>query len=163
MVLLENFEAFFPEMLYLLSIILSWRANVAYCDFIYDQTHNECFCNNLEKLEHNSALAITGAIKGTSKLKIYDELGLESLKVRRWMHRLCVLYKIKTQGHPEYLYKLIPTKIPSYNTNNSDHIETYYCRTDIFKHSFYIQLSNGTDWTTPYVIQNHTIFSRIHY
>ena len=30
-------------------------------------------------------------------------------------------------------------------------------------HSFLIQLSNATDWTTPYVIQYPTIFLRIHY
>ena len=59
--------------------------------------NNESFCNNLEKVQYNAALAITGAIKGTSKLKIYDELGLESLKFRRWVCLLCVFsYKIKT-------------------------------------------------------------------
>ena len=26
------------------------RPNIDYCDFIYDQPHNESFCNNLEKL-----------------------------------------------------------------------------------------------------------------
>ena len=31
------------------------------------------FFNNLEKLQYNAALAITNTIKGTSKLKIYDE------------------------------------------------------------------------------------------
>ena len=80
------------------------RPNIDYCEFIYDQPHNESFCNNLEKLQYNAALAITDAIKGASKLKIYEELGFESLKFRRWMRRLCGFYKIKTRGHPEYLY-----------------------------------------------------------
>ena len=80
------------------------RPNIDYCEFIYDQPHNESFCNNLEKLQYNAALAIIDAIKGTSKLKIYEELGFESLKFRRWMRRLCGFYKIKTRGHPEYLY-----------------------------------------------------------
>ena len=110
------------------------RPNVDYCYFIYDQPYNESSSNNLEKLQYNAALAITGALKGTSKLKIYEKLGLESLKFRRCMRCLCVLYKIKTRDHPEYLYKLIPTESSSYNTGNSDHIETYYCRTDIFKY-----------------------------
>ena len=47
--------------------------NFDYCDFIYDLPHNERFFNNLEKLQYNAALAITDTIKGTSKLKIYDE------------------------------------------------------------------------------------------
>ena len=43
------------------------RPNVDYCNFIYDQSHNESFCNNLEKLQYNAVLAITGAIKRTSE------------------------------------------------------------------------------------------------
>ena len=53
------------------------------------------------------------------------------------MRRLCVFYKMKTRGHPEYLYKLISAKSSSYNTRNSNHIETCYCRTDVFKYSFF--------------------------
>ena len=35
------------------------RPNIDYCDFIYDQPHNESFCNNLEKVQcNNAALAI---------------------------------------------------------------------------------------------------------
>ena len=32
---------------------------------------------------------------------------------------------------------MIPAKSSSYNKRNSDHIETYYCRTYIFKYSFF--------------------------
>ena len=63
----------------------------------------ENFYNNLEKIQYNTALAIIGPIKGKCKLKIYEVLGLESLKFRRWMHHLCVFYKIKTRDQPEYL------------------------------------------------------------
>ena len=42
--------------------------------------------NKLESVQYNAALAITGAIKGTSKERLYEELGLESLSNRR-----CVL------------------------------------------------------------------------
>ena len=66
------------------------RPIVDYCDFIYDKPHNGSFCNNLEKLQHNDALSITGAIKGASMLKFYEELGLESLKFRGWMHHLYI-------------------------------------------------------------------------
>ena len=37
-----------------------------------------------------------GAIRGTSQTKLYNEFGLESLKFRRRMRRLCIFYKIKT-------------------------------------------------------------------
>ena len=40
---------------------------------------------------------------------IHIELGLGSLKIRRWFRQLSVFYKIKTTQIPKYLYKLPPT------------------------------------------------------
>ena len=54
------------------------------------------FQKKLESIHYNSihsALAITGAIRGTSREKIYSELGLESLQDRRWYRKLCAFYK----------------------------------------------------------------------
>ena len=39
----------------------------------------------IERVQYNAALAITGAIKGTSQQKIYNELRFESLHFRRWL------------------------------------------------------------------------------
>ena len=61
------------------------RPHLDYSDIIYNQPNNESFCNLIERVQYNSALAITSAIKGTSQLKIYNELGIESLKFRRWI------------------------------------------------------------------------------
>ena len=65
------------------------RPHIDYGGIIYDQPNNDSFCNMIERVQYNAALAITGAIKGTSQLKTYKELGLESLKFRRWFRRLC--------------------------------------------------------------------------
>ena len=35
-------------------------------------------------MQYNAAIAITGAIRGTSSEKLYQELGLESLRLRRY-------------------------------------------------------------------------------
>ena len=59
------------------------RAYLDYCDVIYEQPDNESFCSKIEQIQYNAALAITGAIRGTSQTKLYNELGLESLKSRR--------------------------------------------------------------------------------
>ena len=37
------------------------------------------FSNKIEAVQYNAALAITNAIKGTSRTKLYKELGIESL------------------------------------------------------------------------------------
>ena len=54
----------------------SIRPHLDYCDIIYEQPNNESFCTKIERIQHNAALAITGAIKGTSQIKLYKELGL---------------------------------------------------------------------------------------
>ena len=59
---------------------------------LYDQPNNKSFSQKIETVQYNAALAITGAIKGTSQIKVYYELGLESLEFRRWFRKLFVLY-----------------------------------------------------------------------
>ena len=70
------------------------RPLVDYGDIIYDQPQNESFCEKIESVQYRVALAITGAIQGTSHDKLYHELGLESLKSRRWYKRLRCMFKI---------------------------------------------------------------------
>ena len=59
------------------------RPHIDYGDIIYDQPNNDSFCDMIERVQYNAALAITSAIKGTSQLKLYKELGFKSLKFRR--------------------------------------------------------------------------------
>ena len=111
------------------------RPHIDYSDITYDQPNNDSFSKMIERVQYNAALAITGAIKGTSQLKIYKELGFESLKFRRWFRCLCFFYKLRSTQTPKYLYNLIPLGNCIYNTCNQDQIDTYYCRTDLFKYS----------------------------
>ena len=43
-------------------------------------------------MSDNTCLVITGAIRGTSKEKLYQELGLESLQLRRWYRKLGMFF-----------------------------------------------------------------------
>ena len=56
------------------------RPLLHYEDIIYDQPHNEPVCEKRDSVQCKVALAITGAIQGTSREKIYQELRLESLR-----------------------------------------------------------------------------------
>ena len=60
------------------------RTHLDCCDIIYDQPNNEGYSTKMEHIQYNVALVLTGAIKGRSQTKLYKELGLESLKFRRW-------------------------------------------------------------------------------
>ena len=52
-----------------------------YEDVLYDQTFNSSFHSRLESLQNNACLTIAGAIRGTLKEKLYQELGLEFLRL----------------------------------------------------------------------------------
>ena len=73
---------------------------------IYDQPSNASFTKKIESVQYNPALAITGAVKGSSREKLYQELGLEYLYHRRWARRLCLLYKW-SNGQPSYISDLL--------------------------------------------------------
>ena len=50
---------------------------------------------------------------------------------------MCTFFTIKIHSKHEYLLNKIPSSQIHYNTRNTDQVETYYCRTDIFKNSFF--------------------------
>ena len=76
------------------------RLHLDYGGAVFDQPSNDAFSKKLETVQYNAALAITGAIKGTSREKLYQELGLEYLQQRRWMRRLCLFYKVVSTKLP---------------------------------------------------------------
>ena len=78
-----------------------------YGDVVYDQPSNNAFSNKLEIVQYNTALAITRAIKGTSREKLDQELGSEYVQQRRWMRRLCLFYKVISTKLPAYIYDII--------------------------------------------------------
>ena len=83
------------------------RPHLDYADVIFDKPSNATFSNRIESAQYNAALAITGTIRGTSKEKLYQELGFEIMKERRWFRRLCSFYKTLNNQTPAYLYSLL--------------------------------------------------------
>ena len=118
------------------------RPHLDYGDIVYDKPDNGKFINKIEKAQYDAALAITGAIRGTSWEKLYAELGIESLKFRRWFRKLTCFYKIQSKGLSKYLPQLIPTNNRSYTLRKPLNIPHYYCRTDTFKNSLFPNVIN---------------------
>ena len=88
----------------LLTIYKSFvRPHLDYGDIVYDQLNNQSFCNKVEVFQYDAALAIANAIKGTSRMKLCKELGIESLIFCQWFRHICTFYKVKTQCAPKYL------------------------------------------------------------
>ena len=59
------------------------RPHLDYGDVIYDHPSNELFSDKMEQLQYKACLAIAGAIEGTLRECLYNELGLESFSSRR--------------------------------------------------------------------------------
>ena len=92
--LLRIFQNILPRSALLTIYKCFLRTHLDYVDIIYDQTFNNSSHQNIESLQYNAALAITDAIRGTSREKIYQELGLESLQQRHWYRKLCLFFKV---------------------------------------------------------------------
>ena len=110
----------------LLTIFKSFvRPHLDYGDVIYDQGYNNTFHQKMEPIQYNAALAITGAIRGSSREKLYQELGLESLQQRRWYRKLCYFFKLTKNTSPKYLFNNIPTVRSTYRTKSIDNIPQF--------------------------------------
>ncbi len=107
------------------------------CEF----THKNILPNLMEKVEavqYSAALAVTGAWRGTSREKLYSELGWESLSDRRWSRRLTLFYKIINNLTPSYTKEPIPPlRQPQYSFRNHDFVGRIRARTEKFESSFY--------------------------
>ena len=113
------------------------RPHLDYGDIIFDQAFNDSFHSKMESIQYKACLAITGAIQGSSKEKLYNELGLESLQSRRWMHKLCHFYKIVRNQAPSYLTDIVPSQNRSYTLRNSHNVPLMVTNHQFFKNSFF--------------------------
>ena len=135
--LYENFKKNLPRPP-LITIYKSFiRSHLDYGHIIYDEGYNVSFHQKIESIQYNAALAITGAIRGTSKEKLYHELGFESLVSRRWHRKLCCFYKVFKTQSPRYLFEVIPTAKRAYITRNNDKLPHFKVKHNYFKNSFF--------------------------
>ena len=88
-----------------------------------------------DSIQYNPALAITRAIRRTSKEKLYQKLGFEFLQSTRWLQKLSLFYKIIKSESPSYLYYL--KAITSYSTTNSENLPPIRTNHSFFKNTFF--------------------------
>ena len=98
------------------------RPHLDYGDVPYDQAFNNSFHAKMESIQYNACLAITGAIRCTSREKIYQELDLESLQLRRCYKKLCLFYKAFKNEHPKYLFHFISVRCTPYATRTESNV-----------------------------------------
>ena len=62
----------------------------------------------LEQIQHSAALAVTRARRGTSRQRLFEELGWETLYQRCWYRRMCHVFSLTKTKSPGYLFLEIP-------------------------------------------------------
>ena len=61
------------------------RPHLDYAHVIFDKPSDATFSDRIESVQYNAALAITRAIKDTSKEKLYQVLPFETMMERKWL------------------------------------------------------------------------------
>ena len=124
------------------------RPHLDYGDAAYDYPGNASFAQKRESVQYNACLAITGCFRGTSRDKLYSELGLESLANRRFYRKLIAFYKIVNKKPPHCLINYLPTQdLASINLSKGPAIYPLDARTKRYRNSFFLTVfHNETFW-----------------
>ena len=92
----------------------------------------------LESVQYSVALVVTRTWRGTSREKLYMELGWEWLNLRKWRRRLTLFYEFINDSTPAYTMNPIPPFQQSqYYLRNQDIVGRIGPRTEKFQSSFY--------------------------
>ena len=114
------------------------RPHLDYRDVVYDYPGNVSFVQKLESAHVMPPLAITSCFWGTSREKLYSELGLENLTKRRFYRRLIAFYKIVKKKVPQYLINYLPTQDLAFiNFGKRPAIYPVDARTERYCNSFF--------------------------
>ena len=76
--LLRTFQPVLPRSSFFTIYKAFIRNHFDYADVIHDQSYKSSFHKKLESIRNNATLAPTGAVRGSSSEKLYQELGLKS-------------------------------------------------------------------------------------
>ena len=123
------------------------RSHLDYCDIIYHIPFHQnqaplgvtlnSVMENVERIQYQSALAITGAWHGSNRAKLYDELGWESLSDRRMGRRILQIHKIFNNKTPSYLNdKLPPNCRALFSGNTRNTFRQIICKSNRYMNSF---------------------------
>ena len=89
---------------------------------LYDQAFSNSFQEKLDSIQYNVCLPLTGAVRGTTKEKFYQEMGLESLRDRRWWRKFYLFYKVLENENSKYFFSLGTIRRSFYSTQNIHNI-----------------------------------------
>ena len=114
------------------------RPKLEYASILFDSC-SKILSDKLESVQRQAALTCSGAYRRTKHVSLLDEMGWESLEVRRRVQKLILFYKCTRGLVPQYLCSLLTQRIGDtshYNLRNQDDYRELPFRTVRFKKSF---------------------------
>ena len=92
-----------------MSYKMSVRPHLEYGDVIFHNQRKDLM-DLIERVQNKAARIVPGCWQGTSRERLYEELGWELLSDRRLARRLTIFYKINNGLAPPYLSNHIPQR-----------------------------------------------------
>ena len=120
------------------------RPLMEYADVLWDGC-TESESDLPEHVQYEAAKIVTGAMKGTSRHRLLQEIGWEDLKTRRAIHKLLLYFKIVNNVCPSYLVDLLPLLVnerTNYFLRTASDYSVFASRTERFKRSLTATLWN---------------------
>ena len=114
------------------------RPTLEYANIVWDNC-TQYETNAIERIQIEAARIVTGATRLVSLDILSKETGWESLRDRRYKHKMCQFYKMTNDLTPTYLTSLIPSTVENtsaYNLRDSQNIRPLLTRTQLYYKSF---------------------------
>ena len=146
LVIIKHLSMFLPRKTFDQMYKALVRSHLDYCDIIYHipSAHTQFgvtltdLMEKAEIIQYQAALAVTGAWQGSSRSKLYEELGWDSLSERRWRRRIQQIHKIVNNNTPSYLNDKLPRhRRPLFSQNNNNTFHEIRCRSSRYMSSFF--------------------------
>ena len=105
---------------------------------IFNQENTNSISKKVESIQYEAARVVTGAWKSTSMVKLYANLGWESLSNRRTLRKLCLLFETIENNFPNYLITLINNQkfTACSRYHNKPLLKSIPCRINRYRSSF---------------------------
>ena len=114
------------------------RPTLEYANIVWDNC-TQYETNAIERIQIEAARIVTGATRLVSLDMLSKETGWESLRDRRYKHKMCQFYKMINDLTPTYLTSLVPSTVENtsaYNLRDSHNIRPLLTRTQLYYKSF---------------------------
>ena len=147
------------------------RSHLDYCDIIYHMPSHQnqgllgvtlnSFLEKVERIQYQAALAISGVWRGSSRPKLYEELGWETLSDRRMCRRILQIYKIFHHKTASYLNDKLPPNCRALFSGNTRNIfRDIICKSNRYMNSFsMMQLLPGISLLKNLMTSHPKVFS----